>query len=1068
MCRTYDRRDTRTRNEVAGIWLDILIKANRTDEKALAQFRDWIKAQPPLFFPTTTRLIRVASRTQGLEPIANEYSRVLLGLIRDEREDAEEKARSYVALARAILPVDRGEAKEYFDEAVRVASRIGDENLARWSAILKLAEAAVRPGVPQPEAAYMLARAAELTYSYGVRDKHFEWERTVEAIVCLCPASSLAILSRWRDRGFGWDKRLLPIAVRLLVKRGDLNARVALPLAGVRADWNSVELLQACLAACTTRAEKENAAAFAFGYFRLDTHSSDVWESLGRLLREHLLPTNEIDKVLTAGQGKPRSQRINSTQSTAPWRNSRDGDERDWEGVFAGIDLGCATDLALAYQRFRETGVPHGSDLFFLETFRRVTPGHETEFIAAIRDTRDLEPYYFRRFVENFPEDWKNKLTIQRAFRDTLRVFCGRFCLEISKGPYYETFPFAKACHMARVNESELVDYILGPLGEVTDYFEPKRLFSLVDLLAVKLSDSDALGGLMFGLDLFEGLLEEADGDGPWDLALSVSGTAEQGLAGYVWAGLASPHAGLRWEMAHVVRGMCTLQRDDFLGHIVALSKESSGGPFADSRLQFYLRHAKQWLLIALARAANDSPEALVRHASFLFDLALKGEPHVMIRGLAAKASLELFDRGLLDAQPELQAGLKAVNLSPLPVVTSKSYNRSRHGRANTDDRDEGDPFHFGMDVDSLLFGSLGECFGACESEVEGLARQVVKKDWGYEGKNGWEHDQRRIRGIFREGQTYANKSYPSTDDLGFYFAYHSTMIVAGRMLATRALHNDPDWPRDEFAHWMCNHGISRSDGYWLADRRDPAPLHWPAWKSEKEGDHWPWSIARSDFDKVLIQPDGRLNLWGRWNTVEGRRNESVSIRSALVEPRRSEALMRALQTTDPFRYCLPEADSDDAQIECGEFRLKGWITHPYREPGLDRFDPWAGDIRYPAMSPSGFVKDLLDLRSDREGRLWRPAADASGQSSLRVETWGDAVVDREREDRREKGSRLHVSREFLREFLPKACMDLIITVELDRDLIRSYYGDTTNGTGYMPPSTRVFLARIDGSLITV
>jgi hypothetical protein len=51
-----------------------------------------------------------------------------------------------------------------------------------------------------PEIAYRLARCAELTHDYVVRDKHFDWRATVEAISALCGKSSLAILSRERTR----------------------------------------------------------------------------------------------------------------------------------------------------------------------------------------------------------------------------------------------------------------------------------------------------------------------------------------------------------------------------------------------------------------------------------------------------------------------------------------------------------------------------------------------------------------------------------------------------------------------------------------------------------------------------------------------------------------------------------------------------------------------------------------------------------------------------------------------------------------------------------------------------
>src|SRR5690606_2140591 len=123
------------------------------------------------------------------------------------KEDAEEKAKTFISLARAVLVLYRNEAEQYFYQAVEVASKIGDENLDRWGALLALADRSANSDNPNPEIAYKFSRCAELTYSYVDRDKHFPWKSTVQSITRLCPASSFAITSRWRDRGFGWYKR---------------------------------------------------------------------------------------------------------------------------------------------------------------------------------------------------------------------------------------------------------------------------------------------------------------------------------------------------------------------------------------------------------------------------------------------------------------------------------------------------------------------------------------------------------------------------------------------------------------------------------------------------------------------------------------------------------------------------------------------------------------------------------------------------------------------------------------------------------------------------------------------
>jgi hypothetical protein len=55
-------------------------------------------------------------------------------------------------------------------------------------------------------------------------------------------------------------------------------------------------------------------------------------------------------------------------------------------------------------------------------------------------------------------------------------------------------------------------------------------------------------------------------------------------------------------------------------------------------------------------------------------------------------------------------------------------------------------------------------------------------------------------------------------------------MIVAGRLLASSPTHRISEFgSEDGFAGWIDRHDLSRNDGRWLWDRRDPAPLERPS-----------------------------------------------------------------------------------------------------------------------------------------------------------------------------------------------------------------------------------------------
>jgi hypothetical protein len=343
-----------------------------------------------------------------------------------EREDAQSKVEVYVDLARAVLPAYRSEAITYFDEAVKVAGKVGDENLLRWTAILDLADRAADRRMPVPELAYKLSRCAELTYEYVVRDKHFDWEGTVRAIAGLCGSSSLAILSRWRDRRFGRTSRLLPEAVTVLLGRGDIDGRTALALLAFRAEWDPVKLVEFALTASTTNTEKEAAANFAFRYMILHGYDARTWAAFKNLLASHRLAVPGLAELIHSSEKTSESTNVDGSIFGA--QSARNRDRRDWDEFFRGIDMTAISSLSAAYTRFQAEPPPRSFDEFFTEVCQRIPAGHETAFIRALPDLKDLNLYLLRQLLEHFPSAWQNQLSVKHALIDMMmadQIFFG-------------------------------------------------------------------------------------------------------------------------------------------------------------------------------------------------------------------------------------------------------------------------------------------------------------------------------------------------------------------------------------------------------------------------------------------------------------------------------------------------------------------------------------------------------------------------------------------------------------------------------------------------------------------
>lgn len=1049
-------------NKIASIWFYLISKEN-INSAEIDRFHGWIaNLKYPLNTNTLTQLARLAAHTT-LKNNAFEFAKKVFELNKNAREDAESVTDSFVKLARAILPASRSESLAYFNLAVEVASKIGDENLSRWDALLYLAEKASGSRRPNPQLAYRLARCAELTYQYVARDKHFNWEATVQAITGLCSNSSLAILSRWRDRDFGWSERLLPIAIDYLVDKEYLDSRLTLMLVPFRMEWDAIVLLTKALACCATSDEKQFAANYVYRYLTLDNQIAATWRKLKNLSIQHGIFLKDIDKRIAVCEREEQSNQSNHQRS--PLRDQlNQKDKVDWQAIFDQVDLCTVNGILISYRKFKELNSSYYDEHFFEKICDFIPIGREAEFINVLPDVPDFNLYKLRYFLEKIPESWSDRLAIKSSLLRTIKLSCQRFCMDIRRNRYYEKLPFDLVSRFAGISESDLAEIILDAVSEVMEESDAHRFFDLVGLLAFKLTDSEAKTVLSFGLRLLEPILEKDDADGDWSEALAPSVDIESSIAGYIWACLAAPQSSLRWQAAHVVRALCENKHYKVVDYLKSFAYGKMATAFYDSSLHFYALHARQWLLIGLLGATKNYPQTVLPYVDLLIRFAFEGEPHVIMREFAKQALLRMLDSGVM-VDENIRSKLATVNISTFPVVEDESdiVDMSEDFEENEEDK-----FYFGIDFGPYWLASLGRCFGKSQHQIEHDAIQVIRHDWKVPGSSRWDEDARHRRKIFRDSETHhSHGSYPSADEMRFYLSYHAMMIVAGKLLASTPIRIDSYETISKFKDWLYGYTLTREDGGWLADRRDPSPLERPKWKDEPNSDVWQWSLLKDDFDQNLINSDKKINLWGYWTRISDRRKEVIHVSSALVSHKGSLALLKALQSAhNPHDFRIPHAE-DNSQIDFNGFQLKGWIDDPYREDrGLDDQDPWSGDIVYPSYRFSSHIIELMSLSSINEEREWHTNND--NKCVAWSQTWGYYKKKSNEDSEQENGCRFQASFPFIVETLQRLRMNLIVKIEIERRRPYSRMEKDDDKIGFILPSARLFLVRSDGSIHTM
>lgn len=1027
----HHRRDvyqdwSATADEVARLWSECIVSLNGDAGlwAHLAQWSDGLRI--PLFIPTLADLARCAALTGGPPHMALSFAHKARGRIGEEAELAESMADSFVLLARAVLGASEDEALQYFNEAVRVASKIGQENLERWQALLHLSDACAADRVDDPQLAYRFARAAELTRSYVDRDKHFDWEHTVEAIATLSPRSSPAIMSRWRDRRFGEPERFFPQLVEILCKRGDLDARDAAALICFEGYWDWPGLIAAALDVSEGRAEKDKLLAHFYRYLRFSENARRPLKKIADAIQARGLnaqPFHELEERARRSEVDcdSREDSLTSERESGP----------DWGTVFVGIDVGNPSSLLESRARMPDSRFGRWREEWIGEAMARVPPGRERAFIESLEAVDDWTPYSVRGLLEQIPETWADRLTARQALASFVRRMAREHATSLGIDRHYQPLSYELVFKKTGVTRQDLLRAALGAIADTSLPTTSHGLFQLVAVLGQFLGPGEARSVLGYGLGLLEETLGCEQGDGPWNLRLAPTGGCRESIAGYIWAALGAVESGRRWQAAHAVRALCRLGREALLGNIIALVTGGSASAFTDASFHFYRMHAIQWLLSALDRASRESGEVVSRHATWLAALASRQNPHVICRGIAARTLLALADGGYVTMDTVARDALARINESTLPTQSSAYHTRLHLSPPGSDD---GCDFTFDYDFSRTWIESLARCFGVRPGEIKSDACRIIREVWGLQENGHYDRDARALRGQFKEYARRRGSELGGQDNLSFYLSYHALMESAGQLLETQQLHEDPESSWGSFSHWLEDTASLDAKGDWLADHRRMPPLDAIEFPAHKKG-AWPVPIAKNYALSRIMAYTGAVVVAGRWTQYEGRNSQTLRVASAFTSRARAGALSRALATTrNPYDYALPKFQ-DTHEIHHGDFVFAGWVTESGAEFGADSDDPWAGglarrftDLAKPVAAEFGIVQD-------ETSGTWHKD---DGTCVAWIERWSEGADDERR--RTPSGERLLVDRTFLREALARQEQALILEVTCRRYVVPFNY----------------------------
>lgn len=1066
--RDYDSIPT----EISRICSDILLFHEFTESMTIRDFyENYVLKAKNLFLPDHLKLVRASFRLRHLADIKKDCEQYAYDAIISASDiGPEEKANFYLELARSVINVDKEDAAVYFNFAIDAVSKFGDEIVDRWEAIISIANRRENNEHIPFELAYRFIRCAELIGDNVAREKYWDREEAVRTCVRLSPVTALAALSRWRDREVGnFNRQLIALAEEIL-SNGYLAPTVAWSLSAFMTEYDIADFSVLCIDKELLDEQRKFLFESVIKELRINGVEGKVWERLNGMATKYSLQCKQLDEVITFNRDNGlREVDMIHQGYTASFQVESDEKAINWNELLDDLDLVSSTGLGQVLIRYNL--IPptlRNRESLWSEIYNRVSDNEAKKFLHELIKVEEADFYDIQNALILIPNEWHRKVSIKIEWPEIMKLVGRRFASQfLDRGTLAH---FTGKLHAGAENIPYIQKGIIEGLATHGDLVNATRFFGFISVASEYISTQEATDLLEFALSRFELHTDPGYADGSWSQLLIPPKKIDSAFTGFVWSALGSPRTSTRWRAVHCVRRLAEAQCSDEINALIDWMERDTVDAFGANKFPFYNLHARLYLLISLARVSINNPHILLQHSDVFYKYALQSSPHMLIQKYASDIALNIEKAYLGTYTKEVVNSLQTVGKSQFARIESeKSWDTTDSYWHDLGEIDTNLSFLHGYDFDRYWFEPLGRVFGVASEQVEDLTTDVVINEWNIVHDGGYKNDPRHSfwkSSRNQEGTYHSHGRYPQIDDYNFYLSYHAMFVVASKLLEKMPVVHRSDRYEDEWDDWLQRHLLTRIDGYWLYDRRDPIPLSRRDWIYGIKSSDWREQITNDDFlDGILSEQDGeiRLNVFGSWNEGDSEREESYYITSSLVSVATAQSLLNALSTCTNYQdFKLPEYEEERMEINLEPFMLKGWVYQEEVSKRLDEFDPHSAKVDYPPYSIGDSIVEQMKLFSDLEKREWKLSEEEN--PSVICEIW--TPMDNTHEDDLVRfGNRLTATLSFLK----KLCMEyqsyLIIEIQIRRRFRQKSYMRGGESDEYKPPLSKVFIFSADGRL---
>lgn len=1054
--------------EVSRVWSEILGLCQQAEKQNFQDVEDRLLQKPGerLRIQDALHLARIVYRHEHLSVLGDSIENFVTNFIEVlKKEPEEEPADYYAQFARAIFPASRSDASAHFSKAIEATSKFGHELNERWRAITAIATKAAESRGKNSIRCNRFFRCAEVVSEGVAREKYWDRCETFAIGMELDPQVAFATWSRWRDRRLiSWRPTLLSMAQRAIDKN-IMSPSQIWPLTGFVECNSSAELHAECIRKENDREVQKSMKTIALRDLRLASSSFSDYQTLSEVIG--FIP--DLDET------RP-PKKMGDALGTKEFDKDKSTLEFDAKvsELLQKCDVNTSKGLRDAIRGFDEIPTVRYPERFWLAIGKMIPRSGRETFLNHLLT---IDKFDFLDLIDVLPilRRWTGSAAIKALWPEFLEKMGACFpdsALSIGCEKYYVSSGKLSIEEFTRLQEG-----VFSSFAETTGIHGYSTFLDFVSQNVTRLNTEDAGSLLDFSLERMEIYIADDFGEGTIELIDDPLSP----LSGLLWSCLASPYAKERWQAAHCVRRLAVAKNKSEIDDLVKRMKKEEVGFFGCADYDFYLLHARLYLLTAFNRIAMDDVAVLSGHAEFFASQALEGPTHFLIQSTAAELCLRIIKYVPECLDNEVVGLLEKVGKSQFPIKTYDKRPEEKNAPWDEPVTPDTERNHFfENDFGWYWFPSLSQIFGVGQLDIEYLSKYFIEKELEIipQPNSHWLRDKRtNSRSDHRsrsENFYHSHSSYPSADTLDFYCEYHSFLHSAGRLLETAPiLKEDSDYcseDEDPFTSWAESHSLTLEDGTWLSDHRDSAPRKHRNWLSESISDDWKTDISEEDFEEILhdLAPlDDWLILAGNWTECKESVYETLRVKAALVDSITTESLANFLSSQEsPYDFGFPDFDDDDFSYSEKPFVLQGiLLRNPEGDHDLASFDLYAGDLPYPRLRIAPEYASLLGIKSDSESREYRRESDDS--PVIVNEIWN------QQGDETQKvfpsGRRMSCHREILVELCQKLKMNLIFCVEIHRSYQPGSYqaSKQSESEDRLHPPFKIFTLSADGKIRT-